>query len=423
MTKVILYNYQEEAYKKIVEKFKKSSTALVVMATGLGKTILAAFWAGKEIQERKRGLFLCHDTGILDQAVDEFKFVLGDEVKFAKFYGVNGNREEVSLADIVFSSFQTMKNNLDFFGREWFDFVIVDESHHGQASTYKRVINHFNPKKLLGITATPNRMDLKNIREIFGEEVVDISLEEAIAKNWLVPIEYRVITDSLKLDNLKKIIQEVKEKGERPSIQELDRMLFGKLSDIDIVKTTRQYSGDSKRTIVFCRDIKDAEKMSGLFPKSEACHSNKDRECVNKFIEKLRTGELVYLTAVNQLNEGVDVPAAEIIALNRKTSSPTIWSQQIGRGTRKYYGKEKILVLDFVANCGRLIAVKKMVDEIKEIGEKEASGGVKAIHNIESDFIFTDEQIDILELLRNLRASFYPTWQEASEVAMELGII
>lgn len=138
--------------------------------------------------------------------------------------------------------------------------------------------------------------------------------------------------------------------------------------------------------------------------------------------EKLRTGELAYLTAVNQLNEGIDVPAAEIIALNRKTSSFTIWSQQIGRGARKYDGKEKILVLDFVANCGRLIAVKKMVDEIKKIGEKEAGGGVKAIHNIESDFIFTDEQIDILELLHNLRTSFYPTWQEAGEATVRLGI-
>jgi superfamily II DNA or RNA helicase len=155
--------------------------ALVVMATGLGKTVVGAFLV-KDLIKEGRGLFLCHLNEGLEQALRQFRDVLGDQVRLGVFHGQKKHWEEV---DVLFASFQTFKDWKQAFFEDEFKFVIVDESHHGQAPTYSSVIKYFKPKALLALTATPDRMDQKDIRQIFGHEVVNLTLEEGIAKGWL----------------------------------------------------------------------------------------------------------------------------------------------------------------------------------------------------------------------------------------------
>jgi superfamily II DNA or RNA helicase len=159
--------------------------ALVVMATRLGKTIMAALDVKRFLEDPKaRLLFLCHKTDILYQARSEFEVVLGHEKTYGFFHGKDKSFHKV---DCLFSSFETMSNYIEMFRPDEFDYVIVDESHHSHAETYLPIINYFHPKFLLGLTATPNRMDQKDITEIYGKPVYELPLEKALALGYFDP--------------------------------------------------------------------------------------------------------------------------------------------------------------------------------------------------------------------------------------------
>lgn len=422
---ITLFDYQQVALDLIVNAFRVSATVLAVMATGLGKTIVSAFWANEELRKKRKGLFLCHDNGILDQAIIEFKKVLGEKYSLSSFYG---DRKDwrADESDMIFASFQTYVNWKDAFFEDEVDFIIVDESHHGQAPTFKEVICYFKPKKLLGITATPDRMDLKDIREIFGEEVVNFTLEEAIAKGWLTQVEYHILNDSLSHWKLKKIMKEVFEKGERVSVKQINETVFIKKRDDEIARTIQKYAGSSKKAIIFCEKIEHAENFQKYLPGAMTYHSKVPggaRENRRR-LDAFRDGSLQYILAVDKFNEGIDVPDAELIVFLRCTDSKTIFYQQLGRGLRKVFGKEKVVVLDFVANCERLAYVKEMAQKTKEFAGNHFMLSKELLHvsGAAFDFIFSDDQIDIVNMIRRINEPFYETWQEASTVAVVLGI-
>ncbi len=177
-----LYAYQKPIITTVVSALRRTRKALVVMAPGLGKTIVAASIL-KEWSEvgRKRTLFLCHENRILDQSRLEFSRVLDDKVTYGTFHG---ERKDEMDRDILFASFQIMHRHVRKFRPDEFDCLIVDESHHGKAPTFEEVINYFQPKDwILGITATPDREDTHDIRDIFGLEVVNIPLEWVLRMN------------------------------------------------------------------------------------------------------------------------------------------------------------------------------------------------------------------------------------------------
>ncbi|MEK7624502.1 MAG: integrase repeat-containing protein [Patescibacteria group bacterium] len=418
-----LFDYQQPALKAIIEAFREKTAALVVMATGLGKTILAAFWAQKEINIGHKGLFLCHNNGILDQAMVEFRKVLGKQVILKPFYGSNKDFD-VDKANIVFASFQTYANWKGVFFENEFDFIIVDESHHGQAPTFKKVILYFKPKKLLGITATPNRMDLKDIREIFGKEVVNYTLEKAIAKGWLTQVEYHILNDDLDRWKLNGIVKNVLEKGERVSIKQLNESIFIKRRDEEVAKKIQKYAGTDKKTIIFCEKIEHAENFQRFLPNSLTYHSKVGEVENKRRLSALREGSLQYLLAVNKFNEGIDVPNVEVVVFLRCTDSRTIFYQQLGRGLRKILGKSKVIVLDFVANCERLAMVKEVVEKIKEQAGNNFVLDKNILHVTGKafDFVFSDEQVGVLNLIRRINEPPYRTWQEASKAAIKLNI-
>ncbi|MEK7164599.1 MAG: DEAD/DEAH box helicase family protein, partial [Patescibacteria group bacterium] len=161
--------YQIEAVKALNESFQTNNKALLVAPPGIGKTIKAALWCTQYIG-LGRGLFLCNENRILEQALEEFRTILGEEVSLGVFHGERKVFDEV---DICFASFQTFRHWKDAFFPDEFLFIVVDEGHHAAAPTFRPVVDYFTPRYLLGMTATPNRTDDKNIRDIFGPEVVN----------------------------------------------------------------------------------------------------------------------------------------------------------------------------------------------------------------------------------------------------------
>ncbi len=420
--KIIPRPYQIEAQKKALLALKKSGKALIVLATGLGKTIASALIV--KSLGKLPGIFLVHNNDILERSVGEFQKVFGDNIRCGLY---NGHSKEVKGCDIVFASFQTMVRNLKRFKHNQFAWMIVDEGHHGQAETYRKVIEYFHCAKL-GVTATPDRMDMKNIRDLFGNEVVNISLEEAIARGWLPKIEYHLVTDEgLDEDRLKQLAKEIREEGRRISIQEINRRVFIKARDEKIAEIIEGYT---EKTIIFCRNVHHAENFKVCLLHGETYHSKNSRERNRKSLQNLRNGLTRRILAVNAFNEGIDVPDVGLVVFNRATDSETIFRQQLGRGMRP--GKDKLIVLDFVGNAERIAMLKKMTDTIADYHEKfttreerELEGYSKNTFHLSGkgfEFTFADKVVEIMTMVDRANVEFYPTWQEASRVARNLGI-
>lgn len=418
-----LYDYQKDALRKVLRALEIQMAVLMIMATGLGKTVVAAKFAKREYKRKQRGLFLCHENHILNQAFDDFRQELGPEAVLRKFYGEkkDWNADE---ADVLFASFQSFKDWHRVFDKNHFDYIVVDESHHGPAPTYKRVIKYFTPKKLLGMSALKQRTDELSIEELFGKPVVEFPLEMGLAMGWLTYVEYHVMNDGINAASLQQMTQEVLEKGKRVSIKQLNENIFVQKRDEEVAEEIRKYNNGEKKTIIFCENIQHAENFSLYLPGSVMFHSGQTADQNNQALQDFRDGKVTEILAVDKFNEGIDVPDVEVIVFLRNTDSLNVFLQQLGRGLRKIAGKEKVIVLDFVANCQRLMYLAEMGGRVNGYLGKglDLAKEKLSISGDAFDFIFTDLQIDILEILKRLKAEFYPTWQEASAAAIQLGL-
>lgn len=393
---------QVPAIEKICVALESVGRSLAVMATGLGKTIVSAFVI-KDSIACGRALLLCHDNSILEQDMAEYRLVLGDAVRMGVFHGEKKHWDEV---DILFASLQTMRSWKDAFFENEFYRVIVDESHHSQAHTFKKVITYFKPKELLGLTGTPDRMDQKDIREIFGAETVNLSLEEGIGRGWLAQVEYHLITDNLNHIALKKLASDVLDKGKKISLKQLNETVFIRARDEKVAETILSYG--RKKMIVFCEGVTHANHFQQFLPGSRVYHTGVTSSVNRQTLEDFRAGRCQRILVINKLNEGVNIPDAELIVFLRCTDSKNIFLQQLGRGLRKTPQKGRVIVLDFVANAHRVMM-------IREIGEKVGSFALSIadleknplhINGDSFDFIFTDEQIDLFEVLQRLQPRY-----------------
>ena len=385
-----------------------SKKALIVMATGLGKTVAAAFLT-KKLMSGNRGekvLYLCHQNDILTQARTTFEAVIdGDTKRYGYFHGDAKHRN----AQYLFASFQTMRQQLTDFGQDEFDRIIIDESHHSSADTYQPVVEYFKPKLLLGITATPDRADMKDIRNLFGEEVFSFPLERALAQKFLTKVDYRLVTDEIV--DLKKI-----ENPYRLSISELNKKIFVPKRDKEVAKIISEKTADisDPRMIIFCNSIKHAELLHTYIPHSLPVHSNLSfREQASR-IQSFRDGMVNTIITIDKFNEGIDIPETNVVVFLRSTSSRTIFYQQLGRGLRKVDGKDKVLVLDFVANCERIEMVSDLVGKIKQECENMGDIDRDALTDESEDhlvidageFNFTETSKDILNILRMINGGY-----------------
>ena len=410
MTDITSYPYQEECLERLEEtRHQGISRALVVMATGLGKTVVAAFDAKKCVEQKSwRVLYLAHQNQILEQARDTFRKVLGEQAIFGFFTGEEKTLEEVTC---LFASFQTMQNWREGFYKDEFDYIIVDESHHGHAETYLPTLKYFKPKFTLAITATPDRRDLRDIRHLFGSEIFSISLEEALAKGYLTNVDYRLLIDELQA---KKAIETPA--GEL-SIRELNRRLFIPMRDETIVETIREKVVDieSPRIIVFCSSIRHCENIAALMPKAAALHSKIHFRDQRDRLKAFRQGELETLVTVDKFNEGIDIPTANVIVFLRSTSSRTVFLQQLGRGLRHAEDKSSVLVLDFVANCERIERVAKLAHDVQKVRDEfgldqQPEGGKDSADSFvlehAGEFHFTELVRNVLEIIGEVRSTF-----------------
>lgn len=330
--------------------------ALVVAATGVGKTYLAAF----DSKSFKRVLFVAHREEILKQAAVSFH-----NVRKSDDYGFFDGAEKSTDKSVIFASVATLGRseylNERYFSRDYFDYIVVDEFHHSVNGQYRRIVEYFKSEFLLGLTATPERMDGKNIYEICDYNVpYEISLKSAINKGMLVPFHYYGIYDDTDYSGIHIVRGKYDEK-------ELNETYIGNVYRHDLIyKYYRKYG--SRRALGFCCSREHAEEMAQEFCKrgipSVAVYSNSNSEYAEErsvAIKKLTDGEIRVIFSVDMFNEGVDIPSIDMVMFLRPTESPIVFLQQLGRGLRKSKGKEYLDVLDFIGNYEKAGSVRYLL--------------------------------------------------------------
>jgi hypothetical protein len=273
------------------------------------------------------------------------------------------------------------------------------------------------------MTATPEREDGLDIRELFGNEVVNIPLAEGIANDWLTKVRYRLITDNINKSVLERLAREVLEEGRKVSLEQINRTLFIRMKDEKVAKIILD---SGRKGIVFCKNIEHAEYFSRYLPGSVTCHCGKSNTENDQALVRFRQGLIRFLLVVDKFDEGVDLPDTELLVFLRSTESERIFLQQLGRGLRIADGKYEVLVLDFAGNCERVIMVKELVDRIVSFYPGiDLDNEPIHLSGKGFDFLFDVKEFDILPILERLshKLEFYATWQEASKAVVVLGEI
>lgn len=352
------YPYQQEildslqAERKIRGHYKN----LVVAATGTGKTVISAFdyrrYRKCNPQSPCRLLFVAHREEILRQSLKCFRGVLHDG-NFGELF-VGGTRP-LSLDDL-FVSVQTLNSRslTDITSPDYYDFIIVDEFHHASAPTYQKLLEYYKPKILLGLTATPERMDGKDILEYFdGRIAAEIRLPEAIDRKLLCPFQYFGVSDNVDLSELKW------SRGGYDKTALSNIYTGNDLRTLQILDSVKKYVTDinSVAGIGFCVSKAHAEYMAMRFSENKipsASLTSDSGDDVRKSVQKqLVNGEIKFVFTVDLYNEGVDIPEINTILFLRPTESLTVFLQQLGRGLRLSEGKECLTVLDFIGQANR----------------------------------------------------------------------
>jgi superfamily II DNA or RNA helicase len=325
---------------------------LVSLATGLGKTYLGIF--DTQAMKSERILFIVHVDHILKQAKNSFESVVPSRAEEMGFF--TGKEKTHEGKNIIFSTVQTIsrEKNLTQFAPDYFDYVIIDESHHTAAESYKKVAEHFKPKFFLGLTATPDRMDKKDVLEYYGNNLVfEMSQTEAIKQGYLANLEYRGFKDNVDYS-------EIYYNGFRYDINDLNKSLMIDKRDRAIIEKFKELA-HNKKTIAFCVSIDHADWSAQKFREAGydaiAIHSkveNKNTggayQSASEIIDAFDKGKHQIVFVVDMLNEGIDIPDVECLLMLRPTESSTILTQQIGRGLRIAHNKAGVLVLDFIGN-------------------------------------------------------------------------
>ena len=314
---------------------------LVVMATGLGKTYLAAF--DSEKVGAKRVLFVAHREEILLQAEATFQRIHPQ----AKVGHYTGKLKEAAV-DLLFASVQTLgkSHHLEKFLPNHFDYIVVDEFHHAAAPTYRRLLTHFRPRFLLGLTATPERTDQSDILSLCDDNLVFTSdLFQGIEQDLLSPFFYFGIYDE-SVD-----YQEIPWRNGRFDPESLSNKLATLARAKHALKQWRDKA--QERTLAFCVSIKHADFMADRFQRegirAAAVYGGSELDR-SEALEQLEQGRLQVLFSVDLFNEGIDLPAIDTVMMLRPTESKVLFLQQLGRGLRKHSEKEHLVVLDFIGN-------------------------------------------------------------------------
>ena len=335
-------NYMQRKALRELNRYRAmgQDKALVVAATGSGKTYLAAFDALNFAPDHL--LYIVHEGSILKRSLATFQNIFGGDVFIGEFTGEHKDLD----AQFLFSTNVSMCRSLELFDKKQFDYIIIDECHHAAADSYKKIIDYFEPEFLLGLTATPERMDNQDVYELFGNNVpYELRLRDALVNDLIVPFKYYGIRDE-KVDFSKE--------NERRMISQFvtDEHCEFVVEHIEKYRVPNQ----KLKALAFCKTISHAKMMAeALEPYYKTAYltgKNDTGERVRAYedLQSDREGTLEVLCAVDILNEGVDIPGVNMVFFLRPTESSTIFIQQLGRGLRKYDNKDYVPVVDFIGN-------------------------------------------------------------------------
>ena len=339
---------QKEAIENLdLLRKNREKKALLISATGTGKTYLSAF----DVRNfnPKKMLFLAHREQILKQALESYQDVLGDNISAGILSGSNKEYD----VDYLFSTVQMMskQETLERYLPEYFDYICIDETHRSGADSYQKIIQYFKPKFLLGMTASPERTDGFDIYQLFNHNIAyEIRLQKALEENMLCPFHYFGITD---------LMVDGKEIGDVSEFRYLisDERVNNIISKIEYYG----YSGNRAKGLIFCSKKEEARELSELFNQrgyQTTALTGEDRqevreEAVAKLEQDQRENGLDYIFIVDIFNEGIDIPCVNQVVMLRPTESAIIFVQQLGRGLRKCHDKEYVVVIDFIGNYAK----------------------------------------------------------------------
>ncbi|MDJ8840403.1 DEAD/DEAH box helicase [Salmonella enterica] len=333
---------QEEALKglqAIRDSGKKK--ALVISATGTGKTYLSAFDVHQF--EPKRMLFIVHREQILQKSLKDFQKVLKFPESEALIYHSGA---DLTGKKYVFATIQTLSRDyhLNLFSEDYFDYILIDEVHKAGADSYKKVMAHFQPEFFLGMTATPERTDGQNIYELFDYNIAyEIRLQDALDNDMLCPFIYFGVKDieinGQLIDETTNITNLTSDERVKHILQKID--FYG-------------VSGDKVKGLIFCSSKQEAHELAlKLNQNGKNCRALTGDDTIetrNEVVAQLERGKLEYILTVDIFNEGIDIPSVNQVVMLRNTQSSIVFVQQLGRGLRKHESKEYVTIIDFIGN-------------------------------------------------------------------------
>lgn len=371
MTRMELRPYQQKAMNAVLEQWEQGiRKTLLVLPTGCGKTIVFAKIAEERVRMGDRVLILAHRGELLDQAADKLESATGLKCAVEK-------AEQSCMGSwyrVVVGSVQTMmrETRLSDFSEDYFHTIIIDEAHHCISDSYQRILQHFPRANVLGVTATPDRGDMKNLGKVFESLAYEYSLPKAIQEGYLIPIQAQTIP--LRLD-----LTGVKTQSGDFCAGDLDTALDPYLHKI--AEEMSQYCRD-RRTVVFLPLVKTSQKFRDIlntygFQAAEVNGNSPDRE---RILGDFDRGKYNVLCNSMLLTEGWDCPGVDCIVVLRPTKVRSLYSQMVGRGTRLHPGKSHLLLLDFLWHTERheLCRPAHLICENEEVAKKMTENMEKA---------------------------------------------
>ncbi|HEM3179668.1 DUF3427 domain-containing protein [Streptococcus suis] len=400
---------QEQALEGLATVRKNGAQkALVISATGTGKTYLSAFDVKQYNPDRM--LFIVHREQILQKLLKDFQKVLGFEDDEGCIYK---SGMDISQKRYIFATIQTIsrEGNLQSFDPTFFNYILIDEVHKAGADTYKKVMNYFQPDFYLGMTATPERTDGQNIYELFDYNIAyEIRLQEALDNDMLCPFIYYGVSD-IKIDG--QLIDEKATFSNLVSEQRVNHILE-KIAYYGV-------SGEAVKGLIFCSSLNEAKELEGQFNarglRTRALSGEHSQEERQRVVQDLENGNLDYILTVDIFNEGIDIPSVNQVVMLRNTQSSIIFIQQLGRGLRKHDSKEYVTIIDFIGNYQNnyLIPVALFGDQSmnkdnyrREVREPNILKGLTTINfeKVAKEQIFSSITNTTLSSIKILRDAF-----------------
>ena len=401
---------------------KGKQRGLIISATGTGKTYLGAF--DVKSTNPKKMLFLAHREQILEKSKESFSRIIGGK---KTDYGLYTGNSRNKNAKYVFATVQTLSksNHLSLFDRDEFDYILIDEVHHAGAETYQKIMNYFQPKFYLGMTATPDRNDDFNVFKLFNYNVAyEIRLPQALEEDMLCPFHYVGISDYTFKDNrINEAINSYNnEKGNHKNEQKIVEQLSSQERVKYILDQTKYYgySGDVLHGLIFCSGVAESVSLAKELTRqgypSKALSGNDSEVKRRSVVKGLEKGIIKYIVTVDIFNEGIDIPCINQVVFLRNTNSNIVYIQQLGRGLRKSKGKEYVEILDFIGNYKNNYIIPVALtddssyskDNARATTSMEPTIGVSTIYfeQIAKEKIFDSIRQAKFDSMRNLRTVY-----------------